>query len=145
MIEIIIPFSVKKLEGTFEKCISLKTIHLSSNVEYIGNNSFKDCTSLENFRIEGHLKELGSYVFSGCKNLKVLEFNYGIENLGDAIDNCENLEYVYFRGEFQNITSHYLNFWGCRNLKAIYVPEKYYDVFASKMLGSKKNLLKIEH
>lgn len=139
-----LPKSLNAIYNTFEDCKSLLSIHIQSDDFYLGYNSFKGCKSLTSVVIDGSLRELGSGAFSGCDSLKSIEFNHGIREVSGAFNNCINLEVVYFRGDYMHFDYDFGNFYGCPNLKAIFVPSRYFDLFASKLNQQYMHLLKIE-
>lgn len=56
----------------FEHCSSLKSIRLSSNLEYIGPSAFLGCTSLKEIHLPSSLKTVGEWAFSFCHFDKVV-------------------------------------------------------------------------
>jgi len=88
---------------------------------------------------------LGEHAFDGCCSLKSIAFNHGIHALNRAFDHCTNLEFIYFRGDYEHLDFDIsYQFQDCRNLKAIYVPSKYYALFMSKIDKKHAGLIIIE-
>ncbi|MBD5427535.1 MAG: leucine-rich repeat domain-containing protein, partial [Treponema sp.] len=131
LIEVELPESLASLYNSFEGCTSIERIHLKKNLNYIGYNTFKGCENLSEITIDGHLRTLNFSAFDGCNKIKILTFNYGIDNLEHNISNCRNLEQIVFKGNYKSLGYNPLTFYNCPNLKGIYVPEEFYDLFLS--------------
>ncbi len=60
-------------DGVFHKCRKLKSVRLSDNLLYIGENAFYKCSSLECIEIPKSVKTIGSSAFYGCTSLRKID------------------------------------------------------------------------
>lgn len=141
--EVDLPDSLDSLYNSFEGCISLKRIHLKRNLNYIGYHTFKGCENLLDVRIDGHLRTLDLSAFDGCSSLTSLSFNHGIDNLEGNLCNCPNLEFIVLKGEYKSFGYSALSFYNCPKLKAVYVPQKYYDLFLTHTIEKFRTLIQV--
>ena len=145
---IILPSSIKEIgEYAFQGCSSLKEIGDLSHLEYIYPGTFQDCISLENVDLSScvriydcafsgcqslqtigslsKVKYLGWNAFSSCKSLKIIDLSSGVEIGGYAFHNCTNLESV---GSLDKATINNNAFNNCQALKSV-------DVSTAKKVG----------
>lgn len=141
--EVELPNSLNSLYNSFEGCTSLNRIHLKRNLNYIGYHTFKGCENLLDIRIDGHLRTLDLSAFDGCSRLKTLVFNYGVDNIEGNLSHCLELKYIVFKGEDKTFGYSALSFYDCPELKAVYVPQEYYELFISHTMGKFKPLIQI--
>lgn len=102
--KVILPDSVKKIEGgAFTGCSNLSEIQLN-NVEELGNSSFSLCENLGEF-IAPNVKRVGNSVFHSCYKLRVLKLtspNLTLNNCQSLTYSTENLD-IYFSLPLENI------------------------------------------
>lgn len=145
---IILPSSIKEIgEYAFQGCSSLKEIGDLSHLEYIYPGTFQDCISLENVDLSScvriydcafsgcqsmqaigslsKVKSLGSSAFNSCKSLKIIDLSSEVEIGGYAFQNCTNLESV---GSLDKATINNGAFYNCQALKSV-------DVSTAKKIG----------
>lgn len=86
-------------EYAFEGNTTLKSITLSSTVDYINIYAFKNCTSLEKvvFSKNGSESELviDAGAFEGCSNLKSVTFSPYLKKVWDSFEDCPALQNFY--------------------------------------------------
>ena len=145
---IILPSSIKEIgEYAFQGCSSLKEIGDLSHLEYIYPGTFQDCISLENVDLSScvriydyafsgcqslqtigslsKVKSLGDNAFNSCKSLKKIDLSSGVQISSYAFQNCTNLEKV---GSLDKATINYGAFYNCQALKSV-------DVSTAKKIG----------
>ena len=145
---IILPSSIKEIgEYAFQGCSSLKEIGDLSHLEYIYPGTFQDCISLENVDLSScvriydcafsgcqslqtigslsKVKYLGWNAFSSCKSLKKIDLSSEVEIGGYAFQNCTNLEMI---GSLDKATINNGAFYNCQALKSV-------DVSTAKKIG----------
>ena len=94
-----LPESVVKING-FYRCLSLKNISLSSNIETIPTYAFQDCTSLESIVIPNGIKKMGSMVFYRCLSLKSVVIPKSVTYVEYSIfEGCTSIDKVYCEAE----------------------------------------------
>ncbi|MDD6484014.1 MAG: leucine-rich repeat protein [Clostridiales bacterium] len=95
MTECILPESLQKMGAyTFLNCARLENIgyKIPDGVTKLWPYDFGSCRSLKNVRLGAGCKEI-SYAFSGCDGLETVEFNDGLEIIGEyAFSACTNLQ-----------------------------------------------------
>ena len=70
---VIIPDSVKKMDGAFQSCTSLESVIIPDSVTYIGN-AFSGCTALKSVKIPENVNFIGENDFSGCNSLTDIDY-----------------------------------------------------------------------
>ena len=70
---VIIPNSVKKMDGAFQSCTSLESVIIPDSVTYIGN-AFSGCTALKSVKIPENVNFIGENDFSGCNSLTDIDY-----------------------------------------------------------------------
>jgi len=68
-----------------DSCDSLKSIRLSLNLEYIGEQAFYGCTSLQAVFLPPTVTYIDDYAFKDCKSLRFLYVPESIDHLGDYV------------------------------------------------------------
>lgn len=117
---VIIPESVKEINGSFNKCSNLKKVILPK-VKHIGLTSFSHCTALEEVDFGNSLVEIGGGAFSGCTALKSIVLPDTVECIGfDAFENCDSLKSVQLNDGLKEIKGG--AFKGCSMLETITIP-----------------------
>lgn len=86
-------------EYAFEGNTTLKSITLSSTVDYINIYAFKNCTSLEKVVCAKNGSESSLIVdacaFEGCSNLKSVTFSPYLKKVWDSFEGCSSLANFY--------------------------------------------------
>ena len=65
-------------ESTFENCVSLKSIVITSTVRNIDKNAFKGCTSITNLEIPGVVEGILPEAFAGWTSAQTITFNRAV-------------------------------------------------------------------
>ncbi len=85
MTELIMPDSVVTIgENAFEKCVKLKKITFSRNLEEIKYQSFAGCKALKEVYLPDTLRRLGSAVFGGCLKLETVTCNSQVYEMNSS-------------------------------------------------------------
>ena len=93
--KIVLPDSVKELQGGFMGCRSLETLILSNNIESIPDAAFHDCESLKTIVLPRNLRFLGNMAFLNCSSLTSVEIPPRVKSLDKmAFYNCAKLETI---------------------------------------------------
>ena len=87
LVSITLPEGIKKLNGTFSGCTSLKAVRIPSTVDTLLTDVFKNCESLESIVIPKSVFLIHGDNFEGCFNLKSIEVEDGNEYF-DSRENC---------------------------------------------------------
>ena len=115
----------------FCDCKNLKNIRFPNGLETIGTNCFWNC-ALEAVVLPASTESIGPYAFYGCASLKSVRLNEGLEKLGEkvAIDEHDWEGGVFYGSGVESVripsTLKRLErrtFYGCENLKSVYIPE----------------------
>jgi len=65
--------TVQKLSNSlFKNCTSLKSVHVSSNIENIESKTFEACTNLETVILDNGVKSVQEDAFFGCESLNLI-------------------------------------------------------------------------
>lgn len=151
---IVLPSTVKKIGwACFNRCLNLKDVQLSEQLEELSDSCFAECISLDGVIFPQSVTKIGECCFYGCnslqsvklpKNLSELEmqcFNFCTSLVNVVLpENCERLGLWCFSGceKLEEITIpskvNYIgsSFSGCTSLKkivcnAIVPPVSYWD------------------
>ena len=100
---VVIPDSVKKMDGAFFLCTALQSVDIQNGVTNI-SNAFKDCTSLESVIIPDSVKYIGN-AFSGCTSLKSVKIPENVNFIGEndfsGCNSLTDIDYPYLQ-EFED-------------------------------------------
>lgn len=131
LISISLPDNIETIDhACFRNCTSLREVILPWYVSDL-SGTFDGCTSLERVRI-GHAEKpttIGDYTFFRCTSLKEVYAASTITSFGDrCFEGCTSLETFYMPASVNEIGKGC--FSGCSNLKTVYVTPK--EFYASK-------------
>jgi len=112
---------------------TLKTVSIPSTVIELGDKVFEDCKELTSIKIPQNVKVIGTRAFAGCEKLTSI-----------YISNAE----INFRGSFVYEYGRKCNtidslFWGCTNLKAIFIPKGTLTKIENQLPSYKNQLIEI--
>ena len=138
---IVIPGSVKTIEGVFEDCTGLQSVIIAEQGLENMNGAFKNCAALKTVNVPSTVTQMeGAFsgcamleseitipagvtslkeTFSGCATLKKVTVHDGVENLRSAFSGCAALTDVKIP---ENATNLAFAFENCSSLKTAYIP-----------------------
>ncbi len=130
-------------EGTFYSMDSLKSITLPEGITGIDYYTFENCKSLEKVVFQGEVRTILEGAFANCEKLSSINFPDSLEEIGQSafcgtafkkivlpagvnlqegpFDGCEQLEKIVFEGDEPVDYIGIDGFYGCKNLKGIYI------------------------
>ncbi len=101
---------------------NIKSVTISDDVTYIGENSFAYCEKLEDINLPDGLTIISYGCLRGCKSLKNIAIPESVTKLGlSAFSNCEQLTSIKLPDNLIEID--FYAFSGCENLIDIVIPE----------------------
>jgi len=93
---VILPSSLRTLDGTFAYCKALTSINLPPNLTSLGFESFRECTSLTTLNIPSTVQTIGESVFRGCTGLTSCNIPNTVTGIGSqAFSGCSGLASIY--------------------------------------------------
>jgi len=139
---VVIPGSVRTIEGVFEGCTGLETVVIAEQGLENMAGAFKDCTALKTVNVPATVKTM-QYAFSGCEMLEsVITIPAGVTSLEETFYHCAALKKVTMHNEVENlrfafagckaltevnistgVTNLLGTFNGCKALKNVQIPE----------------------
>lgn len=123
---IVIPGTIKTIEGVFEDCTGLETVTIEASGLENMNKAFKGCTSLKTVNVPATVKEMES-AFEGCGSLNCdITIPEGITSLKKTFFGCASLKSIVIP---ESVTSLENAFAGCASLQSVRVPGAVTDVF----------------
>lgn len=94
IVSVVIPNSVKNINGAFEGCVNLTTIIMPSSLEILGSNSFNNAYNLTDIEIPNTVTQIGDYCFAGC-DITSIKLPNTITYIGtEAFANCTKLKTI---------------------------------------------------
>lgn len=90
------PDSLKSIKSdAFADCLSLYSIHLGKNLEYIEMCAFTFCKKLQSIELPENLKSIGDMAFSYCNKLKSIEIPKNVIIIGSCVFKNSNTELIW--------------------------------------------------
>ncbi len=106
---VILPNTLKRIDGQFYCCKSLKYVYIPYSVEYIGDMSFYGCSALGNIDIPDSVTYIGYGAFMNCTSLESVVIPDSVVYLGDrAFENC-SLKNVVIGNSITKINNAFVN------------------------------------
>lgn len=123
LVSITIPESVVRIgNSVFQGCTKLQSVHLSDNLETIGEKAFDRCKELTSIIIPRSINIIKSATFMGCLKLDTINIPNGIQEIGEsAFSNCEMLKSVEIPNSIKKIGS--CAFYKCSHISSVVIPE----------------------
>ncbi len=121
---IMLPTTITKIEKyAFKNCISLTSIIIPNNVNFIGIGAFQNCCSLGTINIPSSISKIESYTFDCCKSLSSIIIPANIVKIGiGAFFQCTALISVTFLSRTIPAIEPQ-TFSNCYSLKLIDIPD----------------------
>lgn len=132
LIDITLPETVVKIDGSFAGCKALNSIVLPANVTSVENSTFLNCISLKNivFKSADKLTMLGASAFAGCSALETINLPATIKVLNTSVfENCTSLKNFVVHSGMTTISNK--AFRGCTSLKTLTLPSSLTTVYAT--------------
>lgn len=121
-------------EKTFQNCVSLKKVVLTTPITEIGAYAFDACVALEEFTIPEGVTTIGDAAFRGTALTKVVIPN-SVTMLGQAIFvQCDKLSDVTLGSGMTEIAPHMFN--ACTALKSVEIPGNITSIALYSFSGS---------
>ncbi len=142
--------SIHELSGSFQNCVSLKSVKFPRNLTgFMSYDMFSGCTLLSEVVLPENLTTLPSSTFNGCKNLKSVTIPSSVKKIGDqafagsgivSVDissateidalcfmNCKSLKSVKLNASLKEnfLTETYDAFMGCPLLEVKWANNQY--------------------
>lgn len=81
-------------EGTFYRCMQLKSVSIDNHIKHIGDYAFSACYNLSDINISNNVTSIGKGAFQSTIIQKI-ELPASLESIGGyAFNNCQNLQEV---------------------------------------------------
>lgn len=91
---------IKRLNGVFERCESLKSVNIPSSVERIDGKCFAYCYALPSIELPESLTYIGDNTFLRCHSLTSITIPMNVTYIGQwAFMECTALEAIYVEAE----------------------------------------------
>ena len=91
---------IKRLNGVFGRCESLKSVNIPSSVERIDGNCFAYCYALPSIELPESLTYIGDNTFLRCHSLTSITIPMNVTYIGQwAFMECTRLEAIYVEAE----------------------------------------------
>ena len=125
-------------QHAFSGCVSLAFIDFPDSLQYIGYGAFYGCSSITTVTISDNVSSIDEYAFAGCP-LSSIYVGDGLSNLDWLSENGsmpELLKSTLLTVELgANIEIKYNQFYGCKNLQSVTLPENLETIGGSAFNG----------
>lgn len=102
--------------------ISLKTVSLPSDIQFIGKRAFYECKNLERVEGLGHVTSIPDEAFYRCRNLQEAPLSPELQHLGEfAFCDCSSLKSIELCDSITKIGI--AAFSGCESLTYVRLPQ----------------------
>ena len=109
-------------DGTFENCVTLRTVDFKLPVTTIGNNAFKGCKRIDTFEIDETVKYIGENAFYDCLLIDGIVIPDGIERIeAGTFYNCRSLSAIDIPESVRTVGRDAFKL--CTSLKTLNVPK----------------------
>jgi hypothetical protein len=128
--EIVIPNTVKRIEGAAFDCTGLTSVTIPEGVVSLGAMAFSWCDKLAAIVLPDSMTEIGMNAFGGCNALTEITIPTGLKELpGNLFSFCTNLKKVIIPDSIQKISN--WTFAGCNNVVLYGTKDSYAETFAN--------------
>ena len=135
-------YDITKEEATLRSVDGLvynyevKDTYLKRPITTIGVKAFKDSLTLKTVRLGQNIEYIERLAFAGCKNLYEFEFNQNIKGIdNNMFKDCISLEKVSFGADSELRMIGGSMFFNCKNLSNIEIPEKVTHIYTYAFFG----------
>ena len=113
-------------EGTFYRCMQLKSVSIDNHIKHIGDYAFSACYNLSDINISNNVTSIGKGAFQSTIIQKI-ELPASLESIGEyAFNNCQNLQEVTIPNKEVNINNR--AFYNCPKLNTVAIPAKVKEI-----------------
>lgn len=81
-------------DGTFENCVNLNNLTISTTIRDLGTSTFKQCTSLTSIKIPTSISDIGASCFEQCSSLSNVVIPDTVTSIDESAFNGCNLSSV---------------------------------------------------
>lgn len=120
IVSVVIPDSVKNINGAFAGCSNLTTIIMPSALEILGSSAFNCASKLTNIEIPNTVTQIGAYCFAGC-DMTSINLPNTITYIGtQAFADCTKLKSITIPESVESMGTYV--FSGCTSLTDVTLP-----------------------
>lgn len=113
-------------EGTFYRCMQLKSVSIDNHIKHIGDYAFSACYNLSDINISNNVTSIGKGAFQSTIIQKI-ELPASLESIGEyAFNDCQNLQEVTIPNKEVNINNR--AFYNCPKLNTVTIPAKVKEI-----------------
>lgn len=113
-------------EGTFYRCMQLKSVSIDNHIKHIGDYAFSACYNLSDINISNNVTSIGKGAFQSTIIQKI-ELPASLESIGGyAFNNCQNLQEVTIPNKEIKIENR--AFYNCPKLNTVTIPAKVKEI-----------------
>lgn len=113
-------------EGTFYRCMQLKSVSIDNHIKHIGDCAFSACYNLSDINISNNVTSIGKGAFQSTIIQKI-ELPASLESIGEyAFNNCQNLQEVTIPNKEIKIENR--AFYNCPKLNTVTIPAKVKEI-----------------
>lgn len=113
-------------EGTFYRCMQLKSVSIDNHIKHIGDYAFSACYNLSDINISNNVTSIGKGAFQSTIIQKI-ELPASLESIGEyAFNNCQNLQEVTIPNKEIKIENR--AFYNCPKLNTVTIPAKVKEI-----------------
>lgn len=113
-------------EGTFYRCMQLKSVSIDNHIKHIGDYAFSACYNLSDINISNNVTSIGKGAFQSTIIQKI-ELPASLESIGEyAFNNCQNLQEVTIPNTEIKIDNR--AFYNCPELNTVTIPAKVKEI-----------------
>ena len=113
-------------EGTFYRCMQLKSVSIDNHIKHIGDYAFSACYNLSDINISNNVTSIGKGAFQSTIIQKI-ELPASLESIGGyAFNNCQNLQEVTIPNKEIKIDNR--AFYNCPELNTVTIPAKVKEI-----------------
>lgn len=95
----VVPYGVTRIESfAFSDCKNLTEVYLPETLTEIGMYAFGGCTGLSDLYIPDQVALIDIAAFCDCINLQSVTIGRGLQQLEDAFQGCNSLQFITFTG-----------------------------------------------
>ncbi len=128
---VVIPSSVTEIQDcAFFSCINLKSVTISSGVQYLGEEAFYNCSSLTSVSIPDSVKTVDAEAFCQCKSLVSAKLSANMTEIPNSMfEDCTSLKSINIPKNIKRIG--WYAFDGCTSLQSVSIADGVTEICGS--------------